>query len=247
MSDLSTSIEAAPPTGRILVALCTLNESQSLPNVITLLNQSLSTANVLVVDDNSPDGCGRWAAEQAANNPQLQVIIRPEKMGLGSALRDAIRWCLEREYDYFVNLDADMSHDPLEVAKLLVFAKEQQADVAIGSRYIAGGRLDGLSFSRRLISRALNRYATWILRLPVKDCSSSFRCYRVSELRRLNLDELKCNGYGFLEEILVAMYRQGSKLVEYPIRYDQRQGGQSKLSLSDAYGALCVIHKLRGK
>ncbi len=200
---------------------------------------------MLVVDDNSPDGTGKWAAEQAAVSNRVHVISRAKKLGLGSALRDAIRWCLERDYEFLVNLDADLSHDPAKVPEFIEMARAEKVDVVIGSRYAEGGGTEGLSFFRSLLSRGLNRYAARTLNLPVRDCSGSYRCYRVSKLRELPLEELTCDGYGFLEEILVTLYRRGSNLHEIPITYHVRHGGQSKLSWSDATGAMSVIHKLR--
>lgn len=233
--------------GRTLVVLCTYNEMTNLPRVIATIQEVAPECDVLVVDDNSPDGTGRWAAEEASGSERVYVIGRAKKLGLGSALRDAIRWCLEREYQFLVNLDADLSHDPAKVPDFISVAKAEQVDVVIGSRYIAGGGAEGLSFFRNLLSRGLNRYAARALDLPVRDCSGSYRCYRVAKLRELSLDELTCDGYGFLEEILVTLYRTGATLRELPITYHVRHGGQSKLSWSDATGAMKVIHKLRRK
>lgn len=230
---------------RVLVVLCTYNESETLPEMVASLRSVAPKWDVLVVDDNSPDGTGRWVTEKMSSDPRLHLISRPSKLGLGSALRDAIAWCLNRDYQFLVNLDADLSHDPHQVPKIVAICEEQSADIAIGSRYVAGGNTEGLSAVRTMISRALNRYATRVLALPVQDCSGSYRCYRVSSLRKLHLSELTCNGYGFLEEILAIMYRQGAKLVEMPITYHVRKGGKSKLSFADAVGALRVIRALR--
>ena len=217
----------------------------NLPRAIKVLEQVAPECDVLVVDDNSPDGTGKWAITEALTSKRLNVLGRSGKLGLGSALRDAIRWCLERDYEYLVNLDADLSHDPAKVPDFLKIAREEQVDVVIGSRYIEGGGTEGLSTFRKILSRGLNRYAARMLKLPVRDCSGSYRCYRVSKLRELQLEELTCNGYGFLEEILVTLHRLGATLRETPITYHERHGGQSKLSWSDATGAMKVIRKLR--
>lgn len=229
----------------VLVVLCTYNEMTNLPRAIEVLERVAPECDVLVVDDNSPDGTGKWAANEALASNRILVLGRSGKLGLGSALRDAIRWCLERDYKYLVNLDADLSHDPAKVPDFLKIAREENIDVVIGSRYVDGGGTEGLTFFRKLLSRGLNRYAARMLRLPVRDCSGSYRCYRVSKLRELQLDELTCNGYGFLEEILVTLHRLGATLRETPITYHERHGGQSKLSWSDATGAMGVIRKLR--
>ena len=217
----------------------------NLPRAIEILWRVAPQCDVLVVDDNSPDGTGKWAATEALSSERIRLLGRSGKLGLGSALRDAIRWCLERDYEYMVNLDADLSHDPAKVPDFLKIAREEKVDVVIGSRYIAGGGTEGLSFFRKILSRILNRYAARMLQLPVRDCSGSYRCYRVSKLRELQIDQLTCNGYGFLEEILVTLFRQGATLRETPITYHERHGGQSKLSWSDATGAMNVIRKLR--
>lgn len=224
--------------------LCTYNEMANLPRVVETLRVA-SACDVLVVDDNSPDGTGKWAAEVARASERVNVLGRSGKLGLGSALRDAIRWCLERDYDFLVNLDADLSHDPAKVPQFLKIARDENVDVVIGSRYVAGGGSEGLSFIRKILSRSLNHYASRVLQLPVGDCSGSYRCYRVSKLRELQLDQLTCDGYGFLEEILVTLYRLGATLRETPITYHERHSGQSKLSWSDATGAMAVIRKLR--
>ncbi len=231
--------------GRVLIVLCTFNEIQTLPQVLHQLQLVAPKYDILVVDDNSPDGTGEWTQQQTSQVRGLHLLSRPHKLGLGSALRDGIRWCLGRDYQFLVNLDADMSHDPSQVPRLIELCDNAVADVAIGSRYVEGGSTEGLSAVRMLISRALNRYATQRLSLPISDCSGSYRCYRVRSLQQLRIDDLTCNGYGFLEEILTALHRQGAKLVELPITYHVRQGGRSKLSVADAWGALGVIHRLR--
>lgn len=247
MADATEQPDTSRPQvscSHVLVVLCTYNEMQTLPRVVDRLRTVAPDVNMLVVDDSSPDGTGVWAREQSENSSQFHLISRSQKLGLGSALRDGMRWCLERDFKFLVNLDADMSHDPLQVPRLVELCGSQSADVAIGSRYVHGGSTEGLSALRKVISRALNQYATKVLSLPISDCSGSYRCYRVSVLRKLNLDDLTCNGYGFLEEILTTLHRRGAKLTEMPITYHARAGGRSKLSFSDALGALRVIHQL---
>lgn len=229
---------------RVLVLLCTYNEGENVGKMLAALNHALPSADVLVVDDNSPDGTADIVRKLAANDSRYHLLVRPGKLGLGTALRDGIRWCLDRQYDYLINLDSDLSHNPNSVPTMLAACMRPNVDVAVGSRYVTGGSLDGLAWHRRLISRALNGYATRILRLPISDCSGSFRCYRTTALRRLDLSQLQCAGYGFLEEILVTMYRRGAKLAEVPIQFETRHAGESKLSLGDAVGALKVIHSL---
>lgn len=231
---------------RVLVLLCTFNERHNLPIMLQGIWETLPLADVLVIDDNSPDGTGQWARQAAATDARLNVIVRSGKLGLGSALRVGFEWALARPYRYVINLDADQSHDPRAINRLLQCADELAGAscVAIGSRYVSGGATTGLSMPRNLISRMLNWYATRLLRLPIQDCSGSFRCYPVELLRRVVLEKLTCDGYGFLEEVLVHLAQVGGEFRELPITYHARGSGQSKLRLSDAWGALLVIHRL---
>lgn len=228
---------------RVLILLCTYNEAGNLPRMFELLSQHVPNADILVVDDSSPDGTAKIVEQHAANDPRYNLLLRPGKEGLGTATRSGLQWGVDREYDLIVNLDADLSHQPVVIPSFLD-ACRQGADVAVGSRYIKGGGLEGLSPHRRLISRVLNGYATRLLRLPITDCSGSFRCYQLSALKSIDLGALKCSGYGFLEEILVALMRSGAKFAEVPIRFDMRFHGKSKLSMKDALGAIKVIHRL---
>ncbi len=171
-------------SARVLVLLCTYNERHNLPEMLKALWDTLPGADILVMDDNSPDGTGQWAQQEQQNRTtedagQLHVVVRPGKQGLGSALRDGIRWCLQHRYDYLMNMDADQSHDPRACRALLepcVSDPDGQL-VTIGSRYVQGGASTGLSPLRQGLSRALNLYASKLLRLPVRDCSGSYRCY----------------------------------------------------------------------
>ncbi len=230
----------------VLVLLCTYNEIGNLPKVVNLLTKQMPDADILVVDDNSPDGTGRWAAENAQQNSKLSVLCRAGKLGLGSATRDGIAWALARNYQYLINFDADLSHDPRDARTLLdvCLSAPARIDVSIGSRYVSGGKTLGLSWFRRQASKIFNLYAIKMLKLPIRDCSGSFRCYRISKLRELETTKMTCNGYGFLEEILFHLHRRGARFVEVPITYEHRLSGTSKLSLSDACGALLVIHRL---
>ncbi len=242
-------------TVRAIVLLCTYNEVENLPALLRQLGEYLPHADILVVDDNSPDGTADWVRSQtnfqttcdaARSGSSIFLLHRSKKHGLGTATREGLQWCLDRSYDFLINMDADLSHAPQYAPQLLAACRDQRAprDVAVGSRYIAGGSLGGLPAHRRWMSRLLNAYAAWMLALPVKDCSGSYRCYRAEALRRLDLQRLTCPGYGFLEELLVALHRDGARLVEVPIEFRERAGGHSKLGWNDAWGAVRVIHRL---
>lgn len=232
------------PEQRVLILLCTFNEINNLPELIGQLRKELPQADILVVDDASPDGTGEWVAKQRTSDSGLFLMERSGKLGLGTATRDGIGWCLAREYDYLIQMDADLSHRPMDVPRLLSACSESGCDIAVGTRYAKGGGIQEMPLHRRLMSRWLNRYANWLLALPVSDCSGSFRCYRVSHLRRIHHNRLVCTGYGFLEELLVTLHRAGGKITEVPIQFAPRASGQSKLGLGDVLGVLQVIHRL---
>ena len=196
---------------KLLVAICTYNERENLPQLLTDVHEAVPQADVLVVDDHSPDGTGEWAQQQAVLAPWLKVTIRNGKLGLGSAIVHAMRYASEQKYALLVNLDGDRSHDPASIPSLIRAMEEQQADVAIGSRYVHGGAIKGWPWSRRVISAAMNRVARICLGLDARDCSGAFRCYRVCILDRINLNDIQSKGYAMLEEILWMLTRKQAK------------------------------------
>src|SRR5690242_1129889 len=167
----------SPVADRFLVVVPTYNERVNLPLVVPAILSQDPRFEVLVVDDNSPDGTGQLADELAAATPRLHVMHRPGKLGLGTATLAAMRYALEHGYDLFVNMDADFSHHPRYLAALLAGMDRQ--DVMIGSRYVPGGGSENWPLSRRLISRSLNSLVRLLMRIPVRDCSGAYRCYRV--------------------------------------------------------------------
>jgi dolichol-phosphate mannosyltransferase len=232
-----------PPSETVFL-LCTYNELGNLPSLITAIHDRLPDAHVLVVDDRSPDGTGDWVRKQSISDSRLFLVDRSAKLGLGSATREGMRWCMERSYKYLIQMDADWSHRPQDAPKLLETCQASGCEVAVGSRYLKNGGFHNIPLHRRIISWCLNRYSTRILRLPVTDCSGSFRCYRTDALRLLDWDSLRCQGYGFLEEILVHLHRSGARFAEVPIRFEPRVEGTSKLTVRDAWGAIRVVHRL---
>lgn len=248
MNNETTPINYEVPNAglRCLVMVCTYNERDNLPSLIEAIRQNVPHADILVVDDNSPDGTGKWAESERLRNPKLAVIERAGKLGLGSAIRTGLKYGLDQGYDRIVNLDADFSHDPIVIPKLIAATHRSQSpcDVAIGSRYVQGGKITGLSLMRRWMSRAINAYARLLLGLKVGDWSSSFRAYNAIHLKRLNWDKLNCNGYGSLQELLWNLHTTGATIEELPIHYVNRRLGKSKISSKDAYGALHTLHRL---
>ncbi|MCG8652475.1 MAG: polyprenol monophosphomannose synthase [Pirellulales bacterium] len=203
--------------------------------MIERLRLALPAAEVLVVDDDSSDGTGELVAGIGQRDDRVRLVVRHGQRGLGGAIRHAMELACEGDYDFLLNLDADLSHDPAQLPAMLRRAVDDpQMDVVIGSRYVGGGAIDGWPLRRRLMSRMVNGFATTFLRLPVRDCSGSMRCYRVEALRRMQPQSLTSNGYSVLEEVLVKLHRQGGRMSEVPITFTDRVQGQSKLTTSEA-------------
>src|SRR5579871_4227216 len=200
------------PPGRVLVILCTYNERGNLVNLIPEIHSFLPQAEVVVVDDNSPDGTGQVADEMSQKDPRIHAMHRPGKLGLGTATLAGLQFAIDHDFDYVINMDADFSHHPRYLPALLYLM--YSADVSIGSRYIRGGGAAGWGLHRRLMSRGINTYARWLLWLSTQDNSGSFRCYRVAKLRELDLGKFVARGYAFQEEILYRCRRVGCRFIE---------------------------------
>lgn len=232
---------------RTLVTVATYNEIENLPALVAEIRAVAPQADLLVIDDNSPDGTGRWVDEQSRRDPQVRAVHRPGKLGLGTATIAAMRYAIEHDYDFMLNLDADFSHPPRYIPELLGGMDDPErgpVDVTIGSRYVRGGGIEGWPLRRRLLSLAVNGYARLMLGLPVRDCSGAFRCYRVSTLRRMDLDQVRSRGYSFLEELLWRLKRAGASFRETPIVFVDRLQGTSKVNLREARDALGVLLRL---
>lgn len=235
MTSSSTPSAFEPTPGRVLIAVCTLNEADNITEVIAGLREGIGEADILIVDDNSTDGTGELVEKIADQDPAVRLLVRRDERGLGSAIRLAITKAIEGQYEYFLNLDGDLSHDPKQLPALLEKARQSpELDVVIGSRYIGGGEIDGWPMRRRLMSRMVNGFATLCLRLPVSDCSGSMRCYRVAALANIGIETVHSNGYSVLEELLVKLRRGGSKMGEVPITFTDRVRGESKLTTGEA-------------
>jgi dolichol-phosphate mannosyltransferase len=227
---------------RVLVALATYNEMGNLPSLVDEVQRVLPEADVLVVDDNSPDGTGTWCDERAKTDSRLQCLHRPGKLGLGSATLEAMRFAFDGPYDVLVTMDADWSHDP-QYLPALVEAVEN-ADVALGSRYCEQGAIDGWPLSRRILSHGMNGLSRLMLRLPVRDSSGAFRAYRLVALGKIDLDRIRSTGYSYLEEIIWHLHRSGAELVEVPITFRERRAGRSKISAREAVDKVSTLVRL---
>jgi dolichol-phosphate mannosyltransferase len=229
-------------SSRTLVALATYNEIENVPTLVEAILRVLTDADVLVVDDNSPDGTGLWCDEHSAGEPRLRCLHRPSKQGLGSASLAALHYAIDQGYEFFVTMDADWSHDPRHLPQLL--RALAHADAAIGSRYCAGGAIEGWPWRRRLLSRALNKLSGALLRVPVRDTSGAFRAYRVAKLREVDPQRIHAAGYDYLEETLWRLHRAGATFAEVPITFHQRRAGQSKINLREAASKMRTLLRL---
>jgi dolichol-phosphate mannosyltransferase len=231
--------EASVADSRILVAMATYNERENLTPLIRAVLQVVPFADVLVIDDNSPDGTGRLADELASADPRIHVLHRTGKLGLGTAILAAMYYAMENQFDLFVNMDADFSHHPRYLPALLAGMKRH--DLMIGSRYVPGGGTLNWPLQRRLMSGGINGIVRMLLRIPAHDTSGGFRCYRVAMLRRTRLDNLLSHGYSFQEEVLYRCRLAGCRIGETPIIFEDRRAGSSKVDLWESIRSLSII------
>lgn len=234
--------EPALDSGKLLILLCTYNERDNLERLIPAIFEQVPAAELLVVDDSSPDRTSQLVRELAATDSRIRLIERTGKLGLGSAVIAGFEYAIEHGYEFLLTLDADLSHPPRYIPDLL--ALRSKADVVIGSRYVLGGGVVGWGLKRKLMSWGINWYSRLLLGLPNKDNSGNFRCYRVSRLAELDLTRVRSRGYAFMEEILFRCHRLGCTFVETPIVFEDRQIGESKINLAEVIKAIWVILRL---
>ena len=228
---------------RALIIIPTFNERDNLVALANAVLAVLPDAEVLVVDDNSPDGTGLLADDLARRDPRVHVLHRVRKEGLGAAYVAGFRWALARDYEALVEMDADFSHRPEDLPRLLHALG--RADVVIGSRNVPGGRTAGWSPVRRLVSRGGSLYTRLLLRLPVHDCTSGFKAFRREVIAALDLDRLRANGYGFQVEVNHICARAGWRMVEVPIVFPDRARGTSKMTGRIVVEAALLVLALR--
>jgi dolichol-phosphate mannosyltransferase len=213
---------------RAVICLPTYDERENLAPILTAIHAVEPRVDVLVVDDNSPDGTGELADELAARDPRIRVLHRPGKQGLGRAYLAAFQWALARGYELVLEMDADFSHDPAHLPTLLAATKG--ADLVLGSRYVAGGRTVSWGAGRKLVSRGGSLYARTILGVPVRDLTGGFKCFRREVLEAIDLPTVTSTGYAFQIELTFRALRRGFRVVEVPITFADRRIGQSKMS-----------------
>jgi dolichol-phosphate mannosyltransferase len=257
----ATTEKAQPASAaKTLVMTATYNEIENLPRLVEEIFHYAPQVHFLAIDDNSPDGTGRWCDERATSDPRILCLHRSGKLGLGTAIIAGMKYAIEHGYDYVLNMDADFSHHPRYLPAMIAGMEanpEPRAsatgvspnasppiDVMIGSRYIPGGGTESWPLKRKLMSRAVNLYARWLLWLKPKDVSGGYRCYRVSQLADLPFDQIRSRGYSFQEEVLWLLRRRGARFGETPIIFADRERGQSKINRGEAWAAMRIILQL---
>lgn len=228
---------------KTLIIIPTYNEVDNLRPLIEEIVSHVPESDILVIDDNSTDGTGKLANEIQAEKPQVHVLHRPGKLGLGTAYIAGFKYALAHGYDAVFEMDADFSHDPRYLPAFLKAL--ERADLVIGSRYVRGGGTPGWSPLRRLISGSGNIFARLLLRIPVRDCTAGFRCYRLDVLRTLDLDTIQSEGYAFQVELTYHVSKQGFKIVEIPIIFTDRRIGKSKMSRKIVIEAFIYVLQTR--
>ena len=227
---------------KTLVIVPTYNERENLPLLAQRILAQPAGADILVVDDNSPDGTGKLADELAAHNPRVHVLHREEKNGLGRAYIAGFKWALERDYEFIFEMDGDFSHNPDDMPAFLRAAED--ADLVLGSRYTNGIRVINWPLKRLMLSMGAAKYVRVITGMPFADPTGGYKCFRRRALQALDLDAVQSNGYSFQIEMTHRLWRQGMKIVEVPIIFTDRFLGTSKMSSKIVREALGMVWKL---
>ncbi|HZP40572.1 MAG TPA: polyprenol monophosphomannose synthase [Candidatus Binatia bacterium] len=230
-------------SSRVLVVVPTLNERENLPSLAAAVFAQPVGAELLVVDDNSPDGTGAVADEMAAADPRVHVLHRPRRLGIGSAYVAGFGWALARGYDAVVTMDADWSHDPSYLPALVDAARRDA--LVVGSRYLTGISVINWSLARLVLSTAGNAYVRTVTGLRLRDCTSGFQCITRPALQAIGCEHIRTNGYSFLVELKYRVQRRGFSIVEVPIVFTQRRHGRTKMTRKEILLSLVTAWKLR--
>lgn len=228
---------------RLLVIVPTLNERDNIPSLAAAVFAQPVGAEMLVVDDNSPDGTGQLVDDLMKSEPRLHCLHRPGRMGIGSAYVQGFQWAIAQGYDAVVTMDADWSHDPSYLPALV--GGLDRADVSIGSRYMQGISVINWTLTRLILSQAGNTYVRAIAGLPLTDCTSGYQCIRRAGLEQIGLEHIHTNGYSFIVEVKYRLHKRGFSFTEVPIVFTQRQHGATKLTRKEILLSLLNVWKLR--
>lgn len=230
---------------KALVIIPTYNERENLPDLAEAILDQDRSLHILVVDDNSPDGTGALADALARISPRVHVLHRAGKLGLGTAYLAGFRWALARGYSAVIEMDADFSHDPADLPRVLAPVRDGQADLVLGSRWTKGGGTRNWPLLRQAISRGGSSYARAILGVPVRDLTGGYKCFSRHVLQSLDLESVQSNGYSFQIEMTYRALRAGFRVREVPIVFTERAHGHSKMSKHIVLEALAVVWRLR--
>jgi dolichol-phosphate mannosyltransferase len=228
---------------KTLVIIPTYNEKENIGKIIPLVLIQDQDIDVLVVDDNSPDGTGKIVSEMIAINRKIKLIQRVKKSGLGTAYLAGFQYALQNGYDYIFEMDSDFSHDPAYIPYFL--SAIQEADLVLGSRYIKGVNVVNWPISRLILSYYANVYARWVTGLPLRDSTGGFKCFKREVLETIGLDRIHSNGYAFQIEMSFRAWKKGFKIKEIPIIFVDRREGESKMSKKIIREAIWMVWKLR--
>ena len=228
---------------KTLIVMPTYNEMENFPRMLKALEDLNIGLEVLVVDDNSPDGTGNWVKDAQQSRPHLHLIQRSGKLGLGSAYVEGFRFALARDYEFIFEMDSDFSHDPSYIPEFLKAIED--CDLILGSRYIHGVTVVNWPMSRLLLSYFANMYARWVTGLPLQDVTGGFKCFRAEALRKLDLDRIHSDGYSFQIEVNYKLWKRGCRIRELPILFRDRVAGVSKMSSKIIREALLLILRIR--
>jgi dolichol-phosphate mannosyltransferase len=251
---VTSTVRSRGPIGHVAVIVPTYNELANLQDIVTRTRAAVPAADILVVDDNSPDGTGELADKLASGDDHVRVLHRPGKGGLGAAYVAGFGWALDRGYSTLVEMDADGSHNPADLPRLL--AALEDADLVVGSRWVTGGVVVNWPRSREILSRGANAYARLMLSIGVHDATGGFRAYRAGTLRAINLPQVQSQGYCFQIDLTLRTVRAGLAVREVPITFTDRTHGSSKMSraiMAEAFlrvaqwGVAQRLNRMRGK
>jgi len=227
---------------KTVVIVPTYNEKDNLPSIVERIMRHPGDVEILVVDDNSPDGTGKIADDIAARNDRVHVLHRAEKDGLGRAYCAGFKWALERDYQFILEMDGDLSHNPDDIPAFLAAA--QNADLVLGSRYKDGIRVINWPLRRLMLSMCAGKYVRFITGMPISDPTGGYKCFRRAALQSVDLDAIRSNGYSFQIEMTHKLWRHGLRIVEVPIIFTDRFQGSSKMSRKIVYEALWMVWRL---
>jgi dolichol-phosphate mannosyltransferase len=228
----------------ILIIIPTYNEAENIEFIISkIVDLNIPNLSVLVVDDNSPDETGKIVENICKEDSRVHLIQRAGKLGLGTAYVEGFKFAIEKGFDYIFEMDADLSHDPAEIPKFL--EKVKTCDLVIGSRYVAGVNVINWPLSRLLLSLGANLYTRIVTGLPIKDCTSGFKCFRREVLENIDLDKISSDGYSFQIELNYKVWKKNFKICEIPIIFVDRTKGDSKMTKKVMREAAWMVWKLR--